>query len=411
MTQDRIVVGIDVGTTKVCVLIGEAGDDERVEVIGVGIAPARGMRKGIVVGAEEAVEAIEAAVRRAEQQSGYKIVSAFVSISGAHLSSENSHGVVAVRGPGSLITPQDVERVLEAARTVSVPPDREVVHVLPRHFTVDGQDGVRDPVGMAGHRLEVETNIVTGALAAVHNLTRCIERLGVEIDALVPSALAAGEGVLREAEKDQGVLLIDIGGGTTDVAIFVDGSVEHLFSLPVGGYQITNDLAVALRTSYMVADSIKVQYGAACVDAVQQDSSVTLQETDNGGRRVTTTRVEIAGYIEARLAETFELIIDRLRRARSERDLPAGVVLTGGSAQLPGIQHLAESIFDLPARIGQPRGIYGLIDTISNPAYATGVGLLRWGKTQLGEFEAEEANGSGPRILHGLAKWLRSFLP
>src|SRR5215210_3109026 len=271
---EHIVVGIDVGTTKVATLIGEVLADGRVEVIGVGMTPSRGLRKGIVVSVEEAVEAIASSVRKAEQQSGFKLVGAYVSIAGGHVASENSHGVVPVRRQDKVITPEDVSRVLEAARIVSLPPDREIIHMIPRYFIVDGQEGVRNPVGMLGHRLEVEANIVTGALTSVHNLLRCVERVGVGVDALVLQGLAAGEAVLTEAEKDLGVLLIDIGGGTTYAAVVGDGSISHALVLPVGGHHLANDIAIVLCKETATAEEIKLRYGCALASAVEEDRTL-----------------------------------------------------------------------------------------------------------------------------------------
>src|SRR4051794_37425001 len=372
---EHIVVGIDVGTTKVVTLIGEVLADGRVEVIGVGVTPARGLRKGIVVSVEEAVEAIGASVRKAEQQSGFKLVGAYVSIAGGHVASENSHGVVPVRRHDKVITQEDVNRVLDAARITNIPPDREIIHMIPRYFVVDGQDGVRNPVGMLGHRLEVEANIVTGALTSVHNLLRCVERVGVGVDALVLQGLAAGESVLTEAEKELGVLLIDIGGGTTSAAVFVEGSISHALVLPVGGHHLTNDIAIGMKMDLARAEDIKLRVGSAL-------ASATNGETHTNGALKVDER-EVSEILEARLAETFELVYSELRRAGYDTSLPAGVVLTGGTAQLKGVRDLAAVVFPGAVRIGTPQGITGLADSISSPAYATAVGLLRWGSVQL----------------------------
>src|SRR3979490_1772340 len=261
MSNDRIVVGIDVGTTKVCVLIAEVSEDDHLEVIGVGIVPSRGLKKAVVVNPEEVVESIVSAVSKAEQQSGFKIVSAFVGISGAHINPQTRQGVVAVRHPDRQISPDDVQRALEAARVVNVPSDREIVHVLPRHYIVDGQDGIKNPIGMLGHRIEVQTTIVSGAVTSVSNLVRCVERAGIGIDSLVLQPVAAGEAVLTEAERDIGVTLIDIGAGTTDGGGFIGGCLVHASVLPIGGFQVSNDLAVGLRTPFPAAEEIKTRNG------------------------------------------------------------------------------------------------------------------------------------------------------
>ncbi len=407
---EHIVVGIDVGTTKMVTLIGEVLADGRVEVIGVGVTPARGLRKGIVVSVEEAVEAIAASVRKAEQQSGFKLVGAYVSIAGGHVASENSHGVVPVRRHDKVITQEDVNRVLDAARIMNIPPDREIIHMIPRYFVVDGQEGVRNPVGMLGHRLEVEANIVTGALTSVHNLLRCVERVGVGVDALVLQGLAAGEAALTEAEKDLGVLLIDIGGGTTNAAVFVDGSISHALVLPVGGHHLTNDIAIGLRVPFNVAEDIKLRYGSALASAVDDEAPTNGTARGDQPHGKVSERM-VSEILEARLAETFELVYSELRRAGYDTSLPAGVVLTGGTAQLRGIRELAAVVFPGAVRVGVPQGITGLVDSLGTPAYASAVGLLRWGSVQLDEPEASAHGKLVGSALGALGQWLRGLLP
>src|SRR5919205_2548258 len=358
---EHIVVGIDVGTTKVVTLIGEVLADGRVEVIGVGVTPARGLRKGIVVSVDEAVDAIASSVRKAEPQSGFKLVGAYVGIAGGHVASENSHGVVPVRRHDKVISQEDVNRVLDAARIINLPPDREIIHMIPRYFVVDGQEGVRNPVGMLGHRLEVEANIVTGALTSVHNLLRCVERVGVSVDALVLQGLAAGEAALTEAEKDLGVLLIDIGGGTTNAAVFVDGSIRPGPGLPVGGHHLTNDIAIGLRVPFNTAEEIKLRYGNALASAIEEDRALNGSADDEKRGRHVSERM-VSEILEARLAETFELVYTELRRAGYDASLPAGVVLTGGTAQLRGIRDLAGVVFPGAVRVGGPHGLTGLTD-------------------------------------------------
>ncbi len=409
MSSDRIVVGIDVGTTKVCALIAEVSDDDHLEVIGTGIVPSRGLRKGVVVSPEEVVESIVSAVNKAEQQSGFKMVSAFVGISGAHITTQTSQGVVNVRHPDRQISPDDVQRALEAARIVEVPSDREIVHVLPRHYVVDGQDGIKNPIGMVGHRIEVQTTIVSGAMTSVNNLVRCVERAGIGIDSLVLQPVAAGEAVLTEAEREIGVTLIDIGSGTTDVGIFVEGALVHASVLPVGGFQVSNDLAVGLRTPFAAAEEIKIRHGYALPQLLEDDRTIDVSAFDTGdGRPV--SRLQVSEIIEPRLEETFELVLDQMDKA-GLRNLPAGVVLCGGTAQLAGIRRLAAEVFHAPVRIGSPTGIYGLTDQISTPAYATSVGLLKWGLDQ--EFEPSSSRGGLPlsNIGSAVTNWLRNFLP
>jgi cell division protein FtsA len=413
MARERIVVGIDVGTTKVCTLIAAVSPEDQLEIIGAGITPSRGMRRGVVVDVDEAMQAIAASVQKAEQQSGFKIMSAFVGISGAHISSANSHGVVAVRRSDNVITDDDVERALDAAKVVNMPHDREVIHVVPRHFVIDGQEGINNPAGMLGRRLEVETTVVTGTQTAIHNLSRCIEQVGVGIDALVVQPIAAGEAVLTTAEKDMGVALIDLGGGTTDAGVFIDGSISYICSIPVGGNHISNDIAMGLRTPFMAADEIKIRHGYAVSDAIDEDRTVDIASYDvaDGGP---VSRRALAEIIEARLEETFELVHDNLERAgfeigRSGRDggIPGGIVLVGGSAQLQGIRRLAGEVFTTSVRIGTPTGMFGLVEAISNPAFAASVGLLKWGLTQADEFGAPVGDGMYGRV----RDWLRSFFP
>jgi cell division protein FtsA len=413
MARERIVVGIDVGTTKVCTLIAAVSPEDQLEIIGAGITPSRGMRRGVVVDVDDAVQAISASVQKAEQQSGYKIMSAFVGISGAHINSTNSHGVVAVRRTDNVITEDDIERALEAAKVVNLPHDREVIHVVPRHFVIDGQEGINNPAGMLGRRLEVETTVVTGTQTAIHNLSRCIEQIGIGIDALVVQSMAAGEAVLTTAEKDMGVALVDLGGGTTDAGVFIDGSISYIAAVPVGGNHISNDIAVGLRTPFLAADEIKIRHGYAISEAIEEDRVIDIASYDAGDGDPISRR-ELAQIIEARLEETFELVRESLERGgfevgRSGRDggIPGGIVLVGGTAQLQGIRRLAAEVFNTSVRIGTPTGMFGLVESISNPAYAASVGLLKWGLSQSDEYGGPVGDG----VVSRLKEWLRSFFP
>src|SRR6266540_3002985 len=386
MARERIVVGIDVGTTKACTLIAAVSPEDQLEVLGTGITPSRGLRRGVVVNVDEAVQAISASVQKAEQQSGFKIMSAFVGISGAHISSTNSHGVVAVRRSDNVITEDDIDRALEAARVANTPQDREVVHVIPRHFVIDGQEGINNPAVMLGRRLEVETTVVTGAQTSIHNLSRCIEQVGVGIDALVVQPIAAGEAVLTTAEKDLGVALVDLGGGTTDASIFID-------------------VAVGLRTPFSAADELKIRHGYALSEAIEEDRMIDIASYDAGDGRPVSRRA-LSEIIEARLDETFELVRDQLTRAGFADGMSAGVVLVGGTAQLQGIRRLAAEVFGTPVRIGTPGGMFGLVESISNPAFAASVGLLKWGLAQADEFGVP-----GDGVAGKVREWLRSFFP
>lgn len=412
MARERIVVGIDVGTTKVCVIIAAVSPDDQLEILGAGISQSRGLRRGVVVNVDEAAQAISSAVHTAEQQSGYKIMSAFVGISGAHISSTNSHGVVAVRRSDNVITEDDIDRALEAARVVTLPHDRDVIHVIPRNFVIDGQEGITHPAGMLGRRLEVETTVVTGTQTAIGNLTRCVEQAGLHIDNLVVQPVAAGESTLTTAEKDMGVILVDIGGGSTDAAVFIEGSAAWVTSIPVGGNHISNDISVGLRTPFGTADELKVRFGHAHSPDVDEDEIIDIGD-DEGDEQPIAQR-DLAEVIEARLEETFELLHDQLSRAgfadglSSERGgLPGGIVLVGGTAQLPGMRKLAGSVFGTSVRIATPTGMFGLVENVNSPAFATSVGLLKWGLTQFDDFGVGPDDG----VWNRFRRWLRGFFP
>ena len=410
MARDRLVVGIDVGTTKMCTLIARVTDDEQLEVIGVGVTRSEALRKGVVVSVEQAAHDIQSSIQKAEQQSGFKIISAYVGISGAHVQTEEAHGSITVRRGERSIGEDEVARVLDAARLANVPPDREVIDLVPRRFSVDGQTDIASPIGMLGTRLEVQGTLVSGSKSAVQNLTACVERAGVSIDALVLQPLAAGEAVLTPGERDLGVTLIDIGGGTSDVAVFGESSLLYAVSLPVGGYQVTNDIAVRLRTPYSAAEEIKIRHGQAFSNGREEDRVVDVSSFDNAESSPVSLRT-ICDTIEDRLADTFELVRSRLERAGFESSLPAGTVLVGGTAQLHGIRRLASEVLETPVRIGSPLGTFGVGDQLNSPAFAASVGLLKWGLRH-----EEEAFAGGPSsaltgAIGSFTNWLRGFLP
>jgi cell division protein FtsA len=380
--MERTIVGIDVGTTKVCTVVGEATENE-LKIVGVGVTPSRGIKKGVVVNVVDAASAIKASIEKAERSSGYEIARAFVSVTGGHVSAINSRGVVGVNRGDRGITVDDVGRALDAARAIAIPQDREVLHVIPRGFSVDGQDGVKEPVGMIGFRLEVEAHIVTGQTSSIHNLMKCVEGCNVGIDGLVLDPIASGEAVLSENEKEMGVVLADIGGGTTDVAIFIEGSVWHTTVLPVGGNHITNDVAVGMRVPFEAAEQLKIEHGHARHETIDPTEVVQVKAFGDGGM-ARVQRRDLAEIIEARAEETFQLILQEIKRSGYDGLLPAGVVLTGGTAQLRGLRELGRQVLGLPARIGTPQNLQGLIDAIDSPAYATSVGLLLWGRDQAG---------------------------
>ncbi|MBI2909099.1 MAG: cell division protein FtsA [Chloroflexi bacterium] len=411
MGKEATLASIDVGTAKVCALVGHTSGAGDLEVLGVGVAPAQGLRKGVIINIEEATRSIRSAVEKAERSSGTRIVSAMVGIAGGHISALNNHGVIAIPRGERVVSDDDVARVLESARTVAVPDNREVLHVIPRCYTLDGQEGVTNPVGMHGFRLEAETHIVSGASTSIQNLIKCIQSTGIEIDDVVAAPLAASEAVLAQEEKEIGVVLADIGGGTTDVALFVEGSVWHTAVLPVGGHQLTNDIAIGFRTPFVTAEEIKVKHGhavSACVDPEETiDIACFGAEAKNN-----VPRRRLAEIIRARMEETLEMILLEIRRSGHDGMLPAGLVLTGGTANLKGIENLASDVLKLPARVGMPRGIHGLVDTVSNPAYATSTGLLLWA-IKYGEAETRpRRNGAHlTSVFKRATLWFRDLLP
>jgi cell division protein FtsA len=403
----RTIVGIDVGTSKVCTLVGEVDDEGDVCVIGVGLAPSRGVRKGVVVNVADATASIAASVEKAERSSGYQIERAYVGLSGTHVSSLNSRGVVGISRREHGIAVEDVERVLDAAHAIAVPHNQEVVHVIPRGYTVDGQDGVHDPVGMHGFRLEVEAHIVIASSTSIQNLVKCVEEAGVAVDELVLASIAAGDAVLTDTEREMGVVLADVGAGTTDIAIFIDGSVWHTVTLGVGGEYITGDIAIGLRLPPDVAEQMKVQYGHACVAQVPPEARVIVPAFGEQGRQVV-PRWKLAEIVEARAEEILSMIQQEIKRSGYDGLLPAGVVLCGGTAQLPNIQELGRDVFNLPVRVGAPQEIHGLVDKVSNPAHAVGAGLMGWGLTVDARPQLRK---SGPSIGSRFLLWLRAFLP
>ena len=404
--MERVVACIDVGTTKICTLIGETDAAGTVRVIGAGVAPSRGIRKGVVVNVQEATEAITASLEKAERIAGLSIARACVGLAGAHISSLNSRGAVAINRGERGVQLADVERALEAARAIAIPHNRQVIHAIPRSYILDGDDGVRDPLGMQAYRLEVEAHVITGASASIHNLVKCVQSTGVDIEAIVLEPLAAGEAVLTDMEREMGVVLADIGGGTTDVAIFIEGSVWHTVVLPIGGEHITHDIAIGLRTPFTTAEELKIRYG--CANPAQVPADETFDVTafgDGGSQRV--SRQFLAQIIQARVEEIFEFIQKEIKRSGYDGLLPAGVVLCGGTAELAGIRDMARETLGLPTRVGAPHSLRGLVDMLSGPAYATSVGLLQWG------VQPEAPHPPAPRRNERfkLPGWLRAFLP
>lgn len=372
--MDEIVVGIDVGTTKVCTLVGRV-EPEAIRIMGVGVEPSEGIKKGVIVDLAAASAAITRSVRKAEQSSGVEITGAMVSLAGAHVSSINSRGVSGVAD--EIIEVDDIARALDAARAVAIPHNREIIHIIQRGFTVDGQDGISQPLGMHGYRLEVEAHIITASQATVENLRQCVGAANVEVLQFVLNPLASGDVVLTDTERQSGVAVCDIGGGTTDLAIYVDGHVWHTMVLAVGGNHVTNDIATGLRLPLEQAEEIKKKYGFAMKSGVGAEEYFTVKAFGEE-QPIRIMRKDLTHIIEARVEEIFALTLQEIKRSGYDGLLPAGMVLTGGSSALPGIRSLASHVLGLPVRTAQPENLVGLVDQLKSPAYSTGVGLLQW---------------------------------
>ncbi len=407
---EGVLVGIDVGTSKVCALIGEVGRDGRVTVIGHGTVPSSGLKKGAVVNIDQTVRSISDAVEKAERLSGWKIDKAFVGVGGSQVESLNSTGQVAVTAHDREVSREDILRAIEVARAVAIPSNRDVLHVERRGFIVDGQEGVKDPLGMSALRLEVETHIVTAPQTAVQNLTKCVAAAGVKIDERVANALAASEAVATETEKELGVAVADLGAGTIDLAMFNEGSPFHTSVLPVGGNFVTNDVAIGIKTSLPVAEELKIEHGTCDLRGVSADEEISVSVLgEDAGRTV--SRLELCQIIEARMRETFELLGAEMRSAGAGM-LPAGLILTGGASQLSGLAELGRDVLQMPVRVVAPTSVTGLTDSILTPAYATAIGLLMWGARSLADDEPtryESAPAFG--ILGRMRDSLRSIFP
>lgn len=388
--------GLDIGTTKVCAIIAEERSPGELEIVGVGTSPSTGLRKGIIIDLDKTVQAIQVAVQRAEHMAGVRMDQVFVCVAGGHIAALNSNGVVAVTRPDKEITDLDVERAIEAAKAVTIPSEREILHVLPRDFMVDGCPGIKDPVGMAGLRLEVSVHIVTGSVTALQNVVKCVQRAGLAVADVVIQPLAAGEAVLTDEEKDLGAILVDIGGGTTDLAVFHEGSVWHTAVIPVGGNHITSDLAFGLRVPLARAEELKVQSGHALAEKLDTRllvASAAVMDGGSGGpmsaRPGDSDRQTMSSIIRPRVEEIFQLVRQEVDRAQHPSLVPSGVVITGGTGLLGGVAEVATQILDLPVRIGVPERVGGLVDVVKSPSYATAVGLVLYGSRWGGGRSAE----------------------
>jgi len=395
-TDKHLIVGLDVGTSKVVAIVGEILSGGAVEIVGIGSHPSRGLKRGVVVNIESTVQSIQRAVAEAELMAGCQIHSVYAGIAGSHVRSLNSHGVVAIRDKE--VTAGDVERVIDAARAVSIPADQRILHILPQDFVIDGQDGIREPIGMSGVRLEVHVHIVTGAMSAAQNIVRCVERCGLKVDDIILEQIASSYAVLNEDEKDLGVCLVDIGGGTTDIAVFTEGAIRHTAVIPIAGDQVTNDIAVALRTPTHHAEEIKIKYACALPQLASADETIEVPSVgERPPRRL--ARQTLAEVVEPRYEELYSLIQTELRRSGFEDAVPAGIVLTGGSAKMEGAVELAEEVFHAPVRLGVPQYVTGLVDVVRNPIHATGVGLLLFGAQSLPRDAAERHRHSNVNVM------------
>lgn len=375
-SDKSLVVGLDIGTSKIVAIVGEVAPDGEVEVVGLGSHESRGLKRGVVVDIESTVQSIQRAVEEAELMAGCEIRSVFAGISGSHIASLNSHGIVAIRDQE--VTEGDVERVLDAARAVAVPADQRIIHVLPQDYIIDGQEGIRHPVSMSGVRLEARVHVVTGSATAAQNISKCVARCGLQVDDLILQQLASSYAVLTEDELDLGTCLVDIGAGTTDVAIFTQGAIRHTTVLPVAGDQVTNDIAVALRTPTQHAEEIKIRYACALRQLASADETIQVPSVgDRPSRRL--ARQTLAEVVEPRYEELFSLVNNEIRRSGFAEMIPAGIVLTGGASKMEGVADLAEEVFHMPVRIGTPQYVSGLSDVVNNQIHATGVGLLLYG--------------------------------
>lgn len=401
----NLIVALDIGTNKIAALVGEVSADNQIEVIGFGTHPSRGLKRGVVVNIESTVQSIQRAIEEAELMAGCDIHSAYAGIAGSHIRSLNSHGIVAIRDREVLQS--DIDRVIDAAKAVAIPADQKILHILPQEFIIDNQEGVREPIGMSGVRLEAKVHIVTGAVSAAQNITKCIRRCGLQVGDIVLEQLASSHAVLTEDEKELGVCMIDIGGGTTDIAIFTDGAIRHTAVIPIAGDHVTNDVAVALRTPTQYAEQIKIQYGCALPAMVDANETIEVPSVAKHPPKQIQKKA-LAQVIGARYEELFELILAELRRSGFEDLIAAGMVLTGGASRVPGCIELAESIFRMPLRLGMPQYVKGLADVRENPIFATGVGLLIHGQqNQMNQIPSLDLGQNSAGLWQRMKSWFQ----
>ena len=402
----NMIVGLDIGTSKVVAIVGELSADGHLEIVGIGSHPSKGLRRGVVVNIESTVEAIQRAVEEAELMAGCQIHSVYAGIAGNHINSLNSHGIVAIRDRE--VARADIDRVIDAAQAVAIPADQRILHILPQEYVIDTQEGVKEPLGMSGVRLEARVHLVTCAVNSAQNIEKCIRRCGLEVDDIILEQLASSYSVLQDDERDLGVCLVDIGGGTTDIAVFTNGAIRHTAVIPIAGDQVTSDIAVALRTPTQHAEEIKIKYACALRQLAGVDETIKVPSVGDRAPR-DLSRQSLAEVVEPRYEELFTLIQQELRRSGFEELIPAGVVLTGGTSKMEGVIELAEEIFHMPVRLGMPQDIRGLGDVVMNPIYATGVGLLQYGLKAQSEGRGQSSNKGKQEgsLLSRLKRWFQ----
>lgn len=401
----NLIVGLDIGTSKVVAIVGDITPEGELEIVGIGSHPSRGLKKGVVVNIESTVQSIQRAIEEAELMAGCQINSVYAGIAGSHIRSLNSHGIVAIKDRE--VCNPDLDRVIDAAQAVAIPADQKVLHILPQEYIIDTQEGIKEPLGMSGVRLEAKVHLVTCAVNAIQNIEKCIRRCGLEVDDIILEQLASSHAVLTEDEKELGVCLVDIGGGTTDIAIFTEGAIKHTGVIPIAGDQVTNDIAMALRTPTQHAEEIKIKYACALAQLAGPDETIQVPSVGDRGHR-SLSRQALAEVVEPRYDELFTLVQAELRRSGFEDMCAAGIVLTGGTAKMEGVVELAEEIFHMPVRLAMPSKISGLNDIVRNPIYSTGVGLLAYGQQQQHRQEEREGGSAAPiNVLSKVKKWLQ----
>ncbi len=403
--QNEMIVGLDIGTSKVVAIVGEINPDGEVEIIGLGSQPSRGMKKGVVVNIESTVQSIQRAVQEAELMADCQVHSVYTGIAGSHIKSLNSHGMVAIKDKRE-VSHADVERVVDAARAVAIPAEQRVLHVIPQEFIIDGQEGIKEPVGMSGIRLDARVHLVTAADSAMQNIEKCVRRCHLEVDDIILEQLASSYAVLTEDEKELGVCMVDIGGGTTDIAVFTEGAIRHTAVIPIAGDQVTNDIAVAMRTPTQYAEEIKIKYASALKQLASPDETIEVPGVGDRPPRQLSRQV-LASVVEPRYEELLGLVQAELKHSGYLELLGAGIVLTGGSSRMQGVVELAEEVFHLPVRLGVPQHVKGLADVVRNPIYATGVGLLLYGLHNRREGRSPLAAGEG--LWERVKRWLSGF--